>query len=60
MRGRMLYTCATPGCPEAGRGFTDEPTFCSVCLCSLTGAYDADGAFRTDEELRSSRAGGEA
>lgn len=52
-KARMLYFCATPGCSEAGRGFTDEPTFCSICLHDLTGAMDTTGFFKTDEELRS-------
>lgn len=48
----MLYTCATPGCSEAGRGFTDEPTFCSICLNDLAGVYDTTGTLVTDDEAR--------
>ncbi len=50
---RMLYTCATAGCSEAGRGFTDEPTFCAICLMDLAGVFDATGTLRTDDERRS-------
>lgn len=49
---RMLYMCATPGCEEAGRGFTDEPTFCSICLNDLAGVYDTTGVLETEEEKR--------
>lgn len=49
---RMLYTCATAGCSEAGRGFTDEPTFCSICLVDLVGVFDTTGTLWTDDERR--------
>lgn len=52
-RARMLWTCTTPDCEEAGRGFTDEPgLWCSICLEDLTGIYDTTGTFITDEEAR--------
>jgi hypothetical protein len=40
---RMLWTCMTPRCEAVGQGFTDEPTFCSLCLSDLTGVYDMSG-----------------
>jgi hypothetical protein len=49
---RMLYTCATPGCEAAGQGFTDESTFCSLCLCDLAGVYDTTGTLETEDERR--------
>lgn len=48
----MLYTCATPGCECAGQGFTDESTFCSICLHDLAGVYDMTGTFKTEDEIR--------
>lgn len=49
---RMLYTCTTAGCEAADQGFTDEPTFCSLCLHDLAGVYDTTGTFKTEDELR--------
>lgn len=31
-----VYACTTTTCSERFGGFTDEPSFCSVCLEDLT------------------------
>lgn len=40
----FIYACTTTECSERFRGFTDEPTFCSVCLCDLTEIHNAFGS----------------
>jgi hypothetical protein len=42
---RMFWTCMTPGCEVVG-AFTNEPTFCSICLCDLVGVYDTTGTLK--------------
>lgn len=32
----IAYACTTNTCPERFRGFTDEPTHCSICMEDLT------------------------
>ena len=49
VRGKTtVYGCATTDCSERFRGFTDEPTFCSVCLRDLQ-AFPTEG--RTPDEM---------
>jgi hypothetical protein len=43
-----VYGCTTTSCSERFRGFTDEPTFCSICMEDLT-PFPDDG--RTLDEM---------
>lgn len=52
MTARMLWTCGAPGCEAAGQGFTDEPSFCSLCLADLVGVFDTTDTLQTEEEKR--------
>lgn len=38
-----VFACTTTTCPERFRGFTDEPTFCSVCSEDLAELANAEG-----------------
>jgi hypothetical protein len=49
-----VYGCTTTDCTERFRGFTDEPTFCSICMEDLT-PFPADG--RTLDEMNDLAAG---
>lgn len=39
-----IYACTTTECSDRFRGFTDEPTFCSICLRDLTEIHNAFGS----------------
>lgn len=41
--GSVVYACTTDDCSERFRGFTDEPTFCSICMADLTEVANPDG-----------------
>ncbi len=43
-----VYTCTTTSCTERFRGFTDAPSFCSVCMEDLT-EIDAEDGSSLDE-----------
>lgn len=44
----VVYGCTTDDCIERFRGFTDEPTHCSICMEDLT-AFPTEG--RTLEQM---------